>query len=259
MHNDFSGALLGAAISFLIFFLSFRPIEVIFPAKAGQRFFRPDWITDFCFFLGQHLVWIGMVYAIISLFDTWIDGIIPGTFRESVTAQPWWLQVVEIILLSDFLIYWGHRLQHRVDLLWRFHSIHHTSEHLDWLASYREHPLDTLYTMGLINFPAIILGFPLSTIAALIVFRGVWAIYIHTNVRLPIIRPLRFLIGAPELHHWHHNKDRDTGNYANISPLMDLIFGTYMCPDHEPECFGIKEPAAKNYLGHLLQPFKRRA
>ena len=35
-----------------------------------------------------------------------------------------------------------------------------------------------------------------------------------------------------------HDKARDAGNYANISPLMDLLFGTYRCPKHEPEAFG---------------------
>jgi sterol desaturase/sphingolipid hydroxylase (fatty acid hydroxylase superfamily) len=28
------------------------------------------------------------------------------------------------------------------------------------------------------------------------------------------------------LHHWHHDRDRDFGNYANVSPLMDVLFGT---------------------------------
>jgi sterol desaturase/sphingolipid hydroxylase (fatty acid hydroxylase superfamily) len=63
------------------------------------------------------------------------------------------------------------------------------------------------------------------------------------------------LIGAPELHHWHHDRDRDAGNYANISPLMDIIFGTYRCPDHEPEHFGINEPIARGYVGQLVHPF----
>jgi len=80
-----------------------------------------------------------------------------------------------------------------------------------------------------------------------------WAIYIHSNVRLPI-GPLKWFIGAPELHHWHHSYDRKAGNYANISPLMDIIFGTYNCPDKEPEKFGIDEPSPRYYLGHLLYP-----
>src|SRR5204862_3354033 len=121
--------------------------------------------------------------------------------------------------------------------------------------AHREHPVDTIYTMGLINLPAFVLGFPINTLAALIAFRGIWAIYIHSNVRLPI-GPLRMLIGAPELHHWHHDRDRDAGNYANISPLMDILFGTYKCPDHEPEAFGLHEEMPKTYWGQLLHTFR---
>src|SRR5262249_22651187 len=81
--------------------------------------------------------------------------------------------------------------------------------------------------------------------------------YIHSNVRLPI-GPLRMLIGAPELHHWHHDRDQFAGNYANISPLMDLLFGTYRCPDHEPAAFGVNEPIRQNYLAQMIHPFRWR-
>jgi sterol desaturase/sphingolipid hydroxylase (fatty acid hydroxylase superfamily) len=60
------------------------------------------------------------------------------------------------------------------------------------------------------------------------------------------------------LHHWHHARERDSGNYANISPLMDLIFGTYRCPDDEPEAFGVREPMPRTYLGQMLHPFRRK-
>ena len=141
-----------------------------------------------------------------------------------------------------------------MSFLWRFHAVHHSAEHLDWLAAHREHPIDTIYTLSLINLPIFLLGFPGSTLAGLIAFRGLWAIYIHSNVRLPL-GPLRMLVGAPELHHWHHDKSRDAGNYANISPLMDLLFGTYRCPDHEPTAFGVAEPFPKSYWEQLLYPF----
>jgi sterol desaturase/sphingolipid hydroxylase (fatty acid hydroxylase superfamily) len=244
-------------VSFVILVVVFRPLEVVFPAKRGQRFFRRAWLTDLCFFLGQHLLWGGLVIAGLLIFGDWLTGIVPQEFRHSVAAQPWWLQAVEVVLLSDFFIYWGHRLEHRVGFLWRFHAVHHSAEHLDWLAAHREHPLDTIYGMGLINLPFFILGFPIVTLSAFLTFRGLWAIYIHSNVRLPI-GPLRMLIGAPELHHWHHDRDRDAGNYANISPLMDILFGTYRCPDHEPEHFGLNGPTPRTYLGHLLQPFAPR-
>lgn len=57
---------------------------------------------------------------------------------------------------------------------------------------------------------------------------------------------------------WHHDKARDAGNCANISPLMDLAFGTCRCPDHEPAAIGISEPITKSYRGQLLHPFWRR-
>jgi sterol desaturase/sphingolipid hydroxylase (fatty acid hydroxylase superfamily) len=249
--------LAAAGLSFLFLVAVFRPLELAFPAKKGQRFFRPAWFLDLCFFFGQYLLWSGLVLWVLTLFSKWLTGVVPSGFRSAVASQPWWLQGAEVVLLSDLLIYWAHRLQHRVGFLWRFHAVHHSAEHLDWLAAHREHPLDTIYTVGLINLPAFVLGFPLETLAGFIAFRGVWAIYIHSNVRMPI-GPLRVILGGPELHHWHHDRDRDAGNYANLSPLMDVIFGTYRCPDHEPERFGLREPTPWSYVGFMVRPLLPR-
>jgi sterol desaturase/sphingolipid hydroxylase (fatty acid hydroxylase superfamily) len=248
--------LLSTVISFAFLAMVFWPLEKCFAARQ-QRLFRPHWLTDLAFFLGQYLLWGAAVLALLHYFQHWLDGIMPWKFRSAVAAQSWWLQAVEVIVLSDLFVYWGHRLQHHVPFLWRFHCIHHSAEHLDWIAAHREHPLDSIYTVGLINLPAFIMGFPLHTLAGLLAFRGLWAIYIHSNVRLPL-GPFRMFIGAPELHHWHHSRERESGNYANISPLMDLIFGTYRCPDTEPENLGISEAMPKTYLGQLLHPFRRR-
>jgi len=253
MDSEFWLLLEATGISFLFLLLVFVPMERVFPAKAKQKFFRPHWALDFSFFLGQYLLWSGWVLWVLNYFDSGLTSIIPANFQTAIQSQPLLLQAFEALILSDFLIYWGHRLQHNVDFLWRFHKVHHSAEHLDWLAAHREHPIDSIYTIGLINLPAFVMGFPLEAIAGVIAFRGIWAIYIHSNVRLPI-GPVKMLIGAPELHHWHHNLDRDTGNYANISPLMDLIFGTYTCPDKEPEKFGIHEKTPDNYLGQMVEP-----
>lgn len=245
--------IVATAMSFLFLALVFLPMERVFPAKRNQKLFRPKWLLDFCFFIGQYLLWSGLVLWTLNYFGEYLSSIIPNSIQSKVKSQAYPLQAFEVLILSDFLIYWGHRLQHRIDFLWRFHKVHHSAEHLDWLAAHREHPIDSVYTIGLINLPAFIMGFPLESIAGIIAFRGIWAIYIHSNVRLPI-GPLRILIGAPELHHWHHDLDRRAGNYANISPIMDVIFGTYKCPDQEPEKFGIKEETPKSYLGQLLEP-----
>jgi sterol desaturase/sphingolipid hydroxylase (fatty acid hydroxylase superfamily) len=246
-----------AGIGFAFLVVVFRPLEVAFPAKPGQRFFRPGWGTDLCFFLGHYLLWGSVTLALLNWLRAGLGWALPAGFREAVASQPWWLQAAEAVLGSDLFMYWGHRLQHKVGWLWRFHAVHHSPEHLDWLAGHREHPLDTFYTMTVINLPPLLLGFPLETLASFLVFRGVWAAYLHANVRLPI-GPLRLLLGAPELHHWHHARGRDAGNYANLAPLMDVLFGTYQCPDHEPEQLGLSRPPGKTYVGLLLRPLLPR-
>lgn len=252
-------AILNAGLSFLGLYLIFRPLEVVFPARERQRFFRrPQFWTDLCYLLGQYLFFNGAVLWLIVRAEPWIRTAVPDVIHQRVAAWNLWAQAALAIVLGDLLIYWGHRLQHRVGFLWRFHSIHHSSEHLDWLAAHREHPVDSLYTIFLVNLPIFALGVSEQALVWFAGFRGLWAVFIHANVRLPI-GPLRVLIGAPELHHWHHDRARDAGNYANVSPLMDLLFGTYRCPDHEPDALGIDDPMPRSYLGQLLQPFKPRA
>jgi sterol desaturase/sphingolipid hydroxylase (fatty acid hydroxylase superfamily) len=249
-------SILSAGLAFVVLALIFRPLERVFPAKPKQAFFRPAFFLDLSFFLGQYLFWNGAVLWLLNHFGDQVQSIVPADFRAWVGSYPLWAQAIVVMLISDVLIYWGHRFQHRCDLLWRFHAIHHSAEHLDWLAAHREHPLDTVFTVGLVNLPIFISGFDLQAIGLVVGFRGLWAIYIHSNVKLPI-GPLRMLIGAPELHHWHHDRDRDAGNYANVSPIMDLIFGTYVHPGHEPESFGLREPIPRSYVAQLLHPFRR--
>jgi sterol desaturase/sphingolipid hydroxylase (fatty acid hydroxylase superfamily) len=250
--------ILAAGASFIVLFAMFRPLELAFPARPGQGFFRPNWLTDLCYLLGQYLLLNGAVLWVLERLRPWIFMATPDAVRDAVASLNAWVQIVLVLLAGDMLIYWGHRLQHRVDFLWRFHAIHHSSEHLDWLAAHREHPLDSLYTILIVNLPIFALGFPVRSLAYFAAFRGLWAILIHANVRFPLPGFLRALIGAPELHHWHHDRDRDFGNYANVSPLMDVLFGTYHCPDEEPRAVGVSEPIPTGYVGQFLYPFRRR-
>jgi sterol desaturase/sphingolipid hydroxylase (fatty acid hydroxylase superfamily) len=242
-----------AGLSFLVLSAIFLPLERLFAAHR-QRTFRREWGTDLCFFLGQHLLWTTPVVAALVLLHTKVDALPLGGVRSFVAAQPYWVQFLAIVALCDVGIYWAHRLSHRNAFLWRFHKVHHTAERLDWLAAYREHPLDNLYTRFVENAPAILLGFPLETIAGFAMFRGLWAVYIHSNVRLTP-GPLQRLIGSSRLHHWHHDLRRGGEvNFANLSPLTDMAFGTYYDPGRMPEVYGIDDPCSHAYVRQLVDP-----
>jgi sterol desaturase/sphingolipid hydroxylase (fatty acid hydroxylase superfamily) len=164
------------------------------------------------------------------------------------------------LLLGDVVMYWWHRACHAVPFLWRFHSVHHSATELDWLAAHREHPLDGLTTQLAVNLPGIVLGVPLEILGPVAVFRGMWAIFIHSNVRLTFLpAPVRVLLGAPELHHWHHARDVvTTKNFANLAPWVDVLFGTYERPhDDGTERYplGLTTPWPRRYLAQLARPF----
>lgn len=231
----------------------FGALERAFPA-CRQAHLRAEFVTDVAFFAGQYLLWHGCVTqwlsASLRLFARMDLGHVLGLSRLSLPAQG-----LCCILLGDVLVYFGHRASHRYEWLWRFHRVHHTSERLDWLAAYREHPLDGLFTQTLQNLPAIALGLPFEAIAGVVAFRSMWGVFIHSNVRLPL-GPLKLLLGAPVLHRFHH--DREHGghvNFANLLPVLDVLFGTYRDPGAEPAQLGVAEPTPRRYLPQLLFPF----
>lgn len=237
----------------------FLPLELLFPGNKrppGKKrtLLRREYGTDVLFALGQFLLWTTPVVFVLTLVYRHSDVLPLAGVRQTVGAWPLWLQFVCVILLCDVCIYWGHRLSHRFEFLWRFHRVHHTAKQVDWIAAYREHPVDNLYTRLIENLPAILLGFPLHALAGFAMFRGLWALFIHSNVSLSP-GPLRYLIGSPRLHHWHHEIEHGGRvNFANLSPLMDLLFGTFYDPGRMPTRYGIPADVSSNYFVQLADP-----
>jgi sterol desaturase/sphingolipid hydroxylase (fatty acid hydroxylase superfamily) len=243
----------GALAALLLLWAVFLPLERLFPAQR-QPILRQGLGTDLAFFFGQYLLLSTPVVAALTLVQQHAGALPLAGVRAAVAAQPLWLQIVQVVFLCDLGVYWAHRLSHRSAFLWRFHRVHHTAERLDWLAAHREHPFDNLYTRLVENLPAILLGFPLPVLAGFAMFRGLWAIYIHANVSLTP-GPLRFLLGAPRLHHWHHEVGHcGRVNFANLSPLMDVMFGTFHDPGRMPERYGLEERLAHGYVRQLVDP-----
>jgi sterol desaturase/sphingolipid hydroxylase (fatty acid hydroxylase superfamily) len=245
------------AVSFAILSVVFLPLERLFAARR-QRIVRRGFGADLCYFAGQYLLWNAPVVLAITWLASRLDVLPLAGIRAGFATWPWPLQFLVAFAISDAAISWAHRWQHHNAFLWRFHRVHHTAERMDWLAAHREHPLDNLYTRTVENLPLLLLGFPMVTIAGFAVFRGMWAIFIHSNTTLSP-GPLRYLLGAPRLHHWHHAiETKGQVNFANLSPLMDLLFGTYHDPRRMPERVGVDEPFERNYAKALLAPLVPR-
>lgn len=231
-------------------------LEWCFPNRPRQKRLRAQLATDLAFYFGQHLVWLGLELAILLAVRAALAPVMPAAITAAFASQPTWLAALELVLVGDLMTYGYHRASHAVPWLWAFHRVHHSTLELDWLAAHREHPVDGVLTQLAMNLPALAMGVSMQGLAWLIVFRGVWATFIHSNVRLPI-GPLRALVGAPELHHWHHaNVEKTEHNFSNLAPWTDLLFGTYYCPPHQRHVLGMPGQPVRSYLGWIIAPWR---
>ncbi len=238
--------------------LLFVPLEWAFPARPAQRRWRADLVTDVAFYFGQALVFGAVCVAVLDLFFSPLRAAEAlADVRRIFATLPTTVRAVIALLLGDLALYFVHRLQHRSDWLWRFHGVHHTAQELDFVAAHREHPIDGIVTRLVVNLPAVVLGMSWAGLLGLLTFRGLWATFIHANVALPL-GPLEHLFGSPRLHHRHHERRRDAGNYANLAPWIDRLFGTYRAPTSTPAPLGVDEAWPRRYLALLVHPFSRR-
>jgi sterol desaturase/sphingolipid hydroxylase (fatty acid hydroxylase superfamily) len=248
---------IAALTSLALLAAMFVPLERAFPARRGQPIVRPELVTDGLFFFGQYLAWSALAVLVLAFVEERAATYVPRELRALVSGAPLWARGIAVVVLGDLAVYWYHRASHAFEPLWRFHAVHHSAHHLDWLAAHREHPVDGVLTQLCMNLPAFVLGFPLEALAALVAFRGIWAVFVHANVRLPL-GPLRVVFGAPELHHWHHARVPETRhNFANLAPWIDVVFGSYHRPrGEETYPLGLTDPWPRAYAAQLLHPFR---
>jgi sterol desaturase/sphingolipid hydroxylase (fatty acid hydroxylase superfamily) len=181
--------------------------------------------------------------------------------RAWVAALPFVVQLLAIMFLTDFVQYWVHRAFHRVPWLWKFHSVHHSARHMDWMAGARMHFLEIIVLRSTTVIPMVALGFAPAAIYSYILLVYIYSTFVHANIgwRLPIIE--RIFV-TPRFHHWHHGIEKEAidVNFAVHFPIFDRVFGTHHLPkDKWPEGYGIGgHPVPLGYLAQFKYPFQRR-
>lgn len=175
---------------------------------------------------------------------------------------PLWAQALAVGVVLDFSLYSVHWVSHRVAWLWRFHAIHHSSERLYWLNGERRHPLHAgmMAAPGLVA--VVLMGAPALAVGAWLGLLAVHLAFQHSNLDYRV-GPLRFLIGAAEVHRWHHKREYEDAqvNYGEFWMVWDHLFGTFRLPKHQLGAteVGLKEtnfPMA--YGSQLVYPFSRQ-
>jgi sterol desaturase/sphingolipid hydroxylase (fatty acid hydroxylase superfamily) len=236
----------------------FVPLERLLALNPNQKIFRRGWLNDTIYLLvnGQIINLVLSAFAAgIIITAGWF---LPSGIRAFVAGQPTWLQIIEIIILSDVGFYLAHRAFHAVPGLWKFHAVHHSIEELDWLAGARVHPIDQIITKAAGFLPVFSLGFSDLAIGISLIIYGWQSFFVHSNIRITF-GPFRWVFATPEFHHWHHAKDPEARdkNFAGQLPILDVIFGTLHMPHNKkPSEYGIDQPMPATYLSQLSHPFR---
>lgn len=180
---------------------------------------------------------------------------------------PGWLEFAIAFLWLDMVIYWQHRVFHRIGPLWRLHAMHHSDLVMDTTTGLRFHPLEIVLSMLIKVLAVIVIGAPWLAVVAFEVVLNATALFNHGNARLPdrIEQLLRPWLVTPDMHRVHHSirPDEHHRNFGFSLSVWDRLFGSYRAQprdSHGAMTIGLaqfRQDGDQGLWALLLQPFRR--
>jgi sterol desaturase/sphingolipid hydroxylase (fatty acid hydroxylase superfamily) len=157
-------------------------------------------------------------------------------------AAAWWpasplaaaAQLLAMALIADFGLYWGHRVQHEFDFLWRFHRLHHSIDTPTPFSTMYIHRVDAVlqgsfpmaFSAMLVHpAPAVMyLAFASRVAENAFNHSGLdhWLVDLLTLKALPFRAPASF----HDAHHKFSNHPRNARNYGETFWIWDRVFNT---------------------------------
>ena len=247
-------------ISLFFSTIVFVPIERMLAVRPMSPL-RPGWRTDLTYYFISHVA-VQFLLIAGTASTTAMDAMVANEgLKAAVQSRPVWLQFLLAVFLADLAQAGLHRAYHRVPLLWRFHAVHHSSRHMDWLAGSRTHIVEVLLTRTAVLTPLVLAGFSAEALNAYVILVGLQAVLAHANLRIDF-GWLEYVLVTPRYHHWHHVRDPAwvDRNYAIHLPLVDMLMGTFKrAPRGEwPQEYGVLklETVPRGVLAQTVMPLR---
>lgn len=258
---------LEGALWFCAFLFAFSLMAKVTPCNKNQPIFREGFATDILYFF---LLPVASRFVRLFYIGAGAYFLFYGATKEQaeqyllnghgpLAAVPIWVQAALIFIISDFVLYWTHRWFHSARM-WPFHAIHHSPQQVDWLSTYRFHPVNVWLTFTLLDAIILLVGFSPAAVALLIPVNTLYSAMVHANLNWTF-GPFRYLFASPVFHRWHHTSQQEgmNKNFAPTFPLLDVVFGTYYMPEGRiPEIYGTPgTPVPEGFFAQLAWPFRK--
>lgn len=154
-----------------------------------------------------------------------------------------WTYIIAFIAL-DFSGYWVHRLDHKVNIFWNSHIVHHSSEEFNLACALRQSISVFVRLFTFFLLPAAILGVPaevIAIVAPIQLFAQFWYHTRHIN-KMGFVEKI---LVTPSHHRVHHaiNPEYLDKNLSQIFIIWDKLFGTFQEElADKPPVYGITRP-----------------
>lgn len=170
----------------------------------------------------------------LILFSLAYSALLPFRVADPARAMPALAVILGTFVLIDFLRYWIHRASHRVRLLWTIHSVHHSGVDYNVSLGVRTPWLKDVVVIHAF-LPLALLGIDLPTFLAVNLVHYSLQFPLHTELvgKTPWLD--RFVV-TPSVHRVHHGVEAKyiDKNYAELLPIWDILFGTFVQEDEKP-------------------------
>jgi sterol desaturase/sphingolipid hydroxylase (fatty acid hydroxylase superfamily) len=222
-------------------FFIFLALEYLLAAKKGkdQLFTYEDTVSN---------ITIGIAERLLNLF---ITGSFYGLYyyiyeHYAILNIPHgWPVWISLLLATDLIWYWYHRLGHEINIMWGAHIVHHHSETFNYTVSAR---ITTLQAVIRNIFWCVLpfIGFHTAMVIAILVIHGTYSFFTHTQL-IGKLGWLENILITPSHHRVHHasNEKYLNKNYGDIFVFWDKLFGTFQKEEEEP-VYGLTHPLKRH-------------
>ena len=209
--------------------------------RAKYRFH--DSIASLSCGVGQQTLNLGLTAVFLGAYSALFERF--ALFRVSPSSPLGWAVLLFAVDLSYYAL---HRADHRVNVLWAGHAVHHQSEEYNLSTALRQSWLEALLGTPF-YLPLAVLGFPPVMFATMLTVNTLYQFWIHTR-SVGKLGALEGIINTPSAHRVHHGVDPQyiDKNYGGMLSIWDRLFGTYEPEGVEPIYGTVKPLASHNPL-----------
>ncbi len=260
--HAYYAAFLNVTMVLVIAFVAFAWLEKMFTCTEREKSLRANLLDLQYIFLT--LLFPPTIFFVIA----YVFNVLSLKMKLGYSGLAAWQWIGELLLylfVRDILIYIRHRIFH-TRKVWAFHSIHHSSEEVNWLSAARFHPAESfIETTGetLLFVIAACLGADYGVLSVAGTIIGIYNMFVHANINWTF-GPLRYILVSPVFHRWHHSDSpaAHDKNFAAMFSCLDLMLGTYYMPKGKlPDTLGLspeeKKIHPRSMWRQLVYPFKK--